>query len=192
MPTSRLNSTTSAYKIYRWDNEAAVPTVAFSGGTAAARLGDSIDVIGSGANTRIIAGHNSAGFNNFSIFTSADGLAYTGSSVAIGTDPPASLSFRLGITFTDSDTVVGRGEANNTQVVDIDAGLTSATLVASNTLDGSTLRAHGYRSGWRKAVVGSFGDRWSEWRGNGIETVCLRCDRPQQPDPVGREEQHSV
>lgn len=139
------NSTTSAYKIYRWADETSVPTVAFSGATAAARIGDTFDVIGSGANTRIIAGHNTGGFNNFSLFTTADGTNFTGSSVAIASNPPAAQAFHLGITFTDSDTVLGRGVSNVTSVVDINATGNAGTLVASNTLaPGSTLRPMDY------------------------------------------------
>ncbi|MDZ4656110.1 MAG: DUF4623 domain-containing protein [Bythopirellula sp.] len=139
------NSTTSPYKIYRWANEAATPTVAFSGGTVAARLGDTIDVIGSGSSTRIVAGHNTAGFNNFSLFTTADGVNYTGSNVAIGTSPPVAQAFHLGITFTDSDTVLGRGVSNVTSVVDINGAGTAGTLAASHTLGpGSTLRPMDY------------------------------------------------
>ena len=138
------NSTTSPYRIYRWDDEAAVPSVAFSGGTAAGRLGDTLDVYGSGANTRIVAGHGTP-LNNFSIFTTGDGNSYTGSNVLIGTNPPAAGSFRLGLTFKDSDTIIGRGDGNNTRIVDVDAGLMSATLVASNSFSpGSTLRQLDY------------------------------------------------
>lgn len=139
-----LNSTTSPYKIYRWQDESSVPTVAYSGGTAATRIGDSLDVYGSGTNTRIVAGHGTPS-NNFSIYQTGDGAVFSGSEVVIGSNPPAAASFRLGITFQDSDTIIGRGDGNNTRIVDVAAGLTSGTLVASNSFaPGSTLRQLDY------------------------------------------------
>ncbi|HEX6962069.1 MAG TPA: DUF4623 domain-containing protein, partial [Lacipirellula sp.] len=52
------NTSSSPFKIYRWANETAAATVAYTGlGPTApldgARLGDSLDVFGSGANTRL-------------------------------------------------------------------------------------------------------------------------------------------
>jgi hypothetical protein len=56
-------SGTSPYKVYRWSNESSAPTVAYSGTgagdgvIAGARLGDTFDVYGGGANTRLVAGY---------------------------------------------------------------------------------------------------------------------------------------
>ncbi len=140
-------SSTSPYKIYRWDDEAATPTLAFSGAPQATRYGDTIDVTGSGVNTRIIAGHGTPA-NNFSIFTTADGSNFTGTSVAIPLSPApggtVSSSFRLGLTFTDNDTVVGRGDGANTRVVDIAAGLTTGTQVAVSSNGQNTYRPIDY------------------------------------------------
>ena len=121
------------------------PTRGAPGG-AAVRLGDTLDVIGSGINTRLIAGHNTAGFNNFSIFATVDGQNFTGNPVAIpGPPTPPANAFHLGITFTDNDTVIGRGNGNVTSVVDVDPSLASATSIATNSLaPGSTLRPMDY------------------------------------------------
>jgi hypothetical protein len=130
------NLTTAAgtngdFRVYRWQNEAAIPTLAFSGAPLAdARMGDSLDVFGSGANTRLAAGYHTApavaGNNSFAILDTDDGVNFTAAHVSVASDPPAAGDFRLGITFTDTDTVVGRTPAHrNAQVVDV-AGATGA------------------------------------------------------------------
>ncbi len=73
------------YKLYRWEDETAVPTVAFAG-TVTGRVGDVLAVIGDSVNTIIYA----SGSTNTQVlvFTTTDGLAFTNSSnipVAAGT-----------------------------------------------------------------------------------------------------------
>jgi Domain of unknown function (DUF4623) len=103
------NATTSNFIVYRYANESAVPTIAYSGnvGSTAARFGDSLDVIGSGVNTRIVAGagNSPAGFNSFALLTTADGSTFSGSYVTV--TGPANGDFRLGITFTTPTNVLG-------------------------------------------------------------------------------------
>jgi len=139
MANLTTNATTTPFKLYRWENEtAAAPTVAFSGAPlAGARIGDSLDAIGAGASTRLVAGYNNnpnvAGNNSFALFTTADGVSYAGADIAVPTNPPAAGDFRFGITFTDSDTVIGKSTTNG-RIVDI-TGPTSGTLASSFTLD---------------------------------------------------------
>lgn len=143
MSNLTTQATTSPYKVYRWANEAAAaPTLAYSGAPlAGARIGDSFDVGGGGAATRLIAGYNNApavaGNNSFTLLTTADGSAFTAADIAVGTNPPAAGDFKFGITFTDGDTVVGKSGANG-RVVDV-TGATSGALAASFTLDGSSV-----------------------------------------------------
>jgi hypothetical protein len=153
-----LNTTTSPLKIYRWANEAATePTVAYEGldtmaPLSGARMGDTLDVLGSGASTRLVAGYGStpavAGNNSFALFTTADGLSYTGSHIAVATNPPAPGDFRLGITFTDADTVIGKQgnvpEASGGGARMVDISGTTGTLVQSILSDGQALRAMDY------------------------------------------------
>ncbi len=143
MANLTTNATTSPFKIYRWDNEAAAsPTLAYSGAPlAGARLGDTFDVIGSGTNTRLVAGYGNspvvAGNNSFAIFDTTDGLNFTATHVSVASDPPAAGDFRLGITFQDEDTVIGKqGEFG--RIVDVSGS--TGTLVDSFDSDGSTLR----------------------------------------------------
>lgn len=100
------------FKIYRWADNAAVPTVAYSSTTATAgRLGDTFDVIGSGTTTILLAGEsNSSGTgarNGYLPLTSADGINFTGGLVTFASTPPNAGDFRLGLTFTDASHVLG-------------------------------------------------------------------------------------
>lgn len=143
------NTTSSPYKIYRWANESATPTVAFSGNPggllSGARIGDTFDVIGSGANTRLVAGYAAtpsvAGNNSFALFSTSDGSNFTGSSISIPTTPPDAGDFRLGITFTDNDSVIGK-QGTFARLVDVSGS--TGTLNVSFDTDGQTLRAMDY------------------------------------------------
>jgi hypothetical protein len=152
MSNLTTNVTTSPYKVYRWASEsAAAPTVAYSGAPlAGARMGDSLDLIGSGASTRIVAGYGNspavAGNNAFALLTTADGVVYTSETIAVGTNPPAAGDFRFGITFTDMDTVIGKSGASG-RIVDV-TGSGVGSLSSSFTLDGSFIAPMDY------AVVG--------------------------------------
>ena len=140
------------YKIYRWENESAsAPTIAFEGVGATsplpgARIGDSFDVIGSGVDTRLVAGYgnspNVAGNNGFALFDTNDGLSFTATSVSITTPAeftaPSAGEFRLGTTFVDSDTVIGKSNLNPYTVVDVSGH--SGTVVEQSSTDGQVLR----------------------------------------------------
>lgn len=150
--------TASPYKIYRWANESATPTVAYIGGgagnpappLAGARLGDSFDVIGSGANTRLVAGYGSTttipATSGFALFDTDDGSSFTATSVAVTSSDPFTAvptgEFRLGVTFIDSDTVMGKSSINPATVVDVSGA--NGTVVAQHTTDGITLRPMDY------------------------------------------------
>jgi hypothetical protein len=144
------NSTTSPFKIYRWaDESSAAPTVAFSGDPlAGSRIGDSFDVRGSGTGTQLVGGYGNApavaGNNSFAVFTTADGSSYTSTHIAVGTNPPAAGDFRLGITFLDSDTVIGSQAAPGPgRVVDI-TGVGTGTLNTSFSLDAAFINPMDY------------------------------------------------
>lgn len=144
------NATTSAFNIYRWASETdTAPTLAYSGAPlAGARLGDSLDVYGSGASTRIAVGYGNtpavAGNNSFALLTTADGLSFSASSIAVAGNPPEAGDFRLGITFTDADTVIGKqgsgtvGQEQFARQVDISGS--TGTLALSIGSDGASLR----------------------------------------------------
>ena len=147
------SATPPPFKVYRWENETAVPTVAFSG-VLTGRIGDTFDVIGGGLSARIVAGEsNSAGTgtrNSYLALSTADGSNFTGGLVAFPGVPPNPGDFRLGITFLDSDTVLGvQGGANNPlRLTDYNAAALTGTLLASPTTTVNVERGFDY------AVVG--------------------------------------
>lgn len=104
------NSTTSAFKVYKWANDAtAPPAVAYTGngGLAGARVGDNLAAIGSGSATLLAAGYGStpavAGNNSYAI---VDATASAATAIAFPT-PPNAGDFRLGITFAGPSNVIG-------------------------------------------------------------------------------------
>jgi hypothetical protein len=111
------NSVPRPFKVYRWANESATPTVAFSSSTiTAGRMGDNLDVIGSGTSTLIVAGESSSSGtgnrNGYAVLSTADGANFSGTLVTFPLAPPSppgtlAGDFRLGITFTDSSHVIG-------------------------------------------------------------------------------------
>jgi hypothetical protein len=133
-------STMSPLKIYRWANEAAAPTVVYTGdsGLAGARVGDTMAVFGAGSLTRLALGYNSipsvAGNNGYCIVDptvgSATGIAFSGT-------PPNAGDFRLGITFADGSHVIGaQGGVTPTYRYTSFSGA-AGTLVASPSAAGS-------------------------------------------------------
>ncbi|MCA9258685.1 MAG: DUF4623 domain-containing protein [Planctomycetales bacterium] len=144
------NNATSPFKVYRWENESSTPTVAYDsvlqgGILSGARIGDTLDVIGSGSDTRLVAGYSRftpvSGNNSFAIFDTDNGLSFDGTHVAIGADPPTAGDFALGITFADADTILGK-QTDFGYVVDVDG--TTGSVVSPFETDGSTLRPMDY------------------------------------------------
>jgi hypothetical protein len=102
-------SSTTPFRVYRWANEGATPTVAYNGTPiVGGRVGDTFAAIGSGSSTLLAAGFNSSpsvtGNNGFSII---DPTAGTATQVSFAGTPPSAGDFRLGLTFTDSSHVYG-------------------------------------------------------------------------------------
>ncbi len=97
-------SATSNFKVYRWNDESASPTVAFEGASGLPRTGDTLDVFGAGSSTKIVAS-GGGGSDGFTYLSTSDGLTYAGGAVNVPGD--AVGDYRLGLSFTDSDSVVG-------------------------------------------------------------------------------------
>jgi len=103
-------SSTSPFKVYRWGNDAATPTVAFSGDVIpGARIGDSsLGVIGSGASTTVVTGFaaatNTSGLNGYGLI---DPTAGSSTAVGFAGTPPAVGDFRLGLTVGPAGQVWG-------------------------------------------------------------------------------------
>lgn len=137
------NMTTAApangnFRVYRWADESATPTVAYDGAPlTGARIGDSLDLFGGGNSTRIAAGYNAtpsiAGNNSYAII---DPISGTATHVSFTGTPPNPGDFRLGMTFTDADHIIGtQGAASGStplQYTSFSGG--SGTLLASPSL----------------------------------------------------------
>jgi hypothetical protein len=113
--STNTSSATQPLKIYRWANEAAVPTVAFTGaptGALGARFGDNFDARGAGTSTQLVLGGNSGAgagsitYNSYAVFTTANGTDFAGQGMTI--TGPANGSHRLGVAFGPGDTVYGK------------------------------------------------------------------------------------
>lgn len=88
------------FKVYRWANEDATPTVAYSGDPgggdgAADRWGDSFDVRGSGLNTQFLAGTSDAS-PKMAVFTTTDGENFTHTTITGAANTAGSISVAFG------------------------------------------------------------------------------------------------
>jgi len=104
-----VQATTSPFKVYKWTTEASTPTVAYSGTPIAnGRVGDTLDAIGSGSSTLLVAGFNQSpsvpGNNGYAIIDPTTG---THTQVTFPGTPPNAGDFTLGITFSDASHVFG-------------------------------------------------------------------------------------
>lgn len=79
------------FKIYRHANEAAPSTEAVNLASAPARLGDGMSVTGSGIGTKIMVNGFTGFGGGFQVFTTADGLTYTGASISPAGVPTTNL-----------------------------------------------------------------------------------------------------
>jgi hypothetical protein len=154
------DSSSSPFTVYKWANEGATPTVAYtSGGTllAGGRIGDTLAAIGSGSSTRLAAGFGSspvvAGNNGYAIVNPTAGTATV---PAFAGTTPAAGDFRLGLTFSDASHVLGSpgsslyrytvfSGANGTLISSPTfpdpAGATADRLLAFTVFDGHALLA---------------------------------------------------
>jgi hypothetical protein len=136
------SSSTSPYKVYRWANNAAAPTVAYSGDPlgGVARFGDNLAAIGSGANTRLAAGAGNTAVVNDTGFALVDPTAGTASYSPV--TGAAQGDFRLGLDFVDANTLLGtQGSAvgNGLRYADL-----NGNLLGTSTLSTASQRALGF------------------------------------------------
>lgn len=133
-------SATAPFNVYRWANEAALPTLAYSSTSiTAGRMGDSLAVFGKGTSTLIAAGESdnsgSGPRNGYAILGTADGSTFTGSLVTFSGTPPEAGDFRLGITFENASTVIGtQGGGTSTTIRETSFSGTTGTLLGSPAL----------------------------------------------------------
>lgn len=153
-------STTGFFKAYKWVDEAAVPEIAFESATLSTRQGDTLDAIGSGADTRLVAGFGNPaveGSNGYTIINPngvvdpIDGHIGEFTNISFPAPPPPNAGdFRLGITFTNSNTVIGTagGSTTATRLTQFSGG--TGTFLFSLRLTTASERPMDY------ALVGGF------------------------------------
>ena len=142
------SSSLSPFKIYQWtsDSDANAPTVAFSAvnpatSTGSWRFGDAFTVTGSGTSLRFAAAGSTTGTSssmpnngNFMI-GKLDGSNDNTIFRAIPNTLAASNDYRLGLTFVDSNTVIGN-QGTSAKITDFDS--TATTLSGTGaTISGS-------------------------------------------------------
>lgn len=127
-------SGTSPFRVYRWANESAEPTLIYSGNPGAGRYGDTFAVRGSGASTEIIAGQGGNGVATatrlFHLGTT-DGSAFTGSTMEVAGITGGDL--RLGLEFGPGNTVYGK-QGGDLRYIAYDVSTLTASLNSSFTL----------------------------------------------------------
>lgn len=130
------DSTVSPYKLYRWTDENAVPTVAFSGdpssnlatgGANSKRFGDTMDVRGAGANTQVLLAARGGG--DVSVLLTPDGsnFAGIGADTDAGVDAGNGSDIGLGIAFGSGNTLWGTALGRTLRHIDV-------VLPAGNTI----------------------------------------------------------
>lgn len=141
------NSSTSAFKVYRWTSDAGAPTVSYNGtgGVAGVRVGDNIAVTGADASGLLGFGYSTTS-NGFGIITT--GAAGTATGVTFtSTANPAAGAFRLGMAFVTPSSVIGT--QNSSLLPNATFSGASATLVSNNTLpNGGSQRGVAYGSAY--------------------------------------------
>lgn len=146
----QTNAASSAFKIYRWASEGSsidgTPyfNSTIAGFTGTPRLGDSLDITGAGASTKIVAG--ASGVLGYAVIDSGGATA-----VASFATPSATLGagdFRLGVTFAqDANNVWGKQTGTNQNLEQTSYAGSAGTSIGAVSI-GESLAAMDY------AVIG--------------------------------------
>lgn len=108
------------FKVYKWDSEALglisggnlPPTAAFNASAGVTRAGDSFDVHGGSGGNPIqfaAAGTNTVSIGNFAVGL-LDGTNTVTPYLSVPGTVATSNDYRLGLTFVDNDTIIGKGD----------------------------------------------------------------------------------
>ncbi len=121
------NPTNNAFKIYRWANEGATPTIAFAGEVQAAlRWGDTLDIRGAGANTQILIGSGVTA-NKVAIFTTTNGATFF--PTVLNVNGASNGDFRLGVAFGPGNTFYGKQTGGALRFMSFDLAAATANLL---------------------------------------------------------------
>jgi hypothetical protein len=118
---------TTPFKLYRWADENATPTVAFSGDPSAGfvtgvgnskRFGDTLDVRGAGDNTQVLLAARGGG--DAAVLITSDGLNFTG--LPIDTDA-GDGDIGLGVALGSGNTFWGTALGRTLRHIDVNTGV---------------------------------------------------------------------
>ncbi|TVR45655.1 MAG: DUF4623 domain-containing protein [Puniceicoccaceae bacterium] len=125
---TNLGGVTDDFKIYRWADESAAPTVAYQGKPlGSARVGDAIAVTGTGNSTRILVTPEPADFTfDFAVLTTTDGLSFSSTTFTVSDDIGS-----VGPAFVAADRFVTTRQGWDLFEVQFNLGTGTATLAKS-------------------------------------------------------------
>lgn len=143
--TSNLTLDGKGFKIYRWANETAEPTVAFNGDVTG-RTGDMIAVTGAGVNTVIYA--SGSGNSRIEVFTTTDGVNFTkGTGITLTAAGLARGGISPVTTGTSSDIWVNGAGTSVTHI--------NSTGTVVNAVDGGVVAGGWHSVNYWQATTGS-------------------------------------
>jgi hypothetical protein len=121
--------------VYRWADESAVPTLAYSGSPSdGMRIGDSLGLRGKGTDTQIALGTASATTGvRFAILTTTDGENFNATAFS-----PAGVGaggLQKGITFGPGDTIIGKINGQNGKYIRFNLADGSSSVIRDVVID---------------------------------------------------------
>lgn len=145
------SSGASPFKIYRWANESATPTLVYSGEpVAGTRWGDTIDIRGSGNSTQILLSEGGAGVgNHIAVFTTADnGVTFAPKVMTLSGQGFALGDSRGGVAFGSGDGFLTKNAGGTSLYLgtfNLDSSSAALTAVAAlpNSLSGFSVLGTG-------------------------------------------------
>lgn len=148
------------FKIYRWENETAAPTVAYENSAPSARIGDSFALKGAGVNTILYASGSTS--TSISVFTTTDGANFTA-----GTPIPVAAGLaRGGIAPVEDGTFWVNGAGTATTHINADGSVIAAAV--GSMLDVSWHNVTYFHLPFSKKLIAVVG-RNTTFRGNQVQ-----------------------
>lgn len=125
------DSSASPFRVYRWANESAIPTLVYSGNPGTGRYGDSLALRGGGALTEMVAGQGTTadGATRMLHLGTTDGATFAGRTLLVSGIGGGDL--RLGLDFGPGNTVYAKQGTSPLRWVVYDLASSTAAVAAS-------------------------------------------------------------
>jgi hypothetical protein len=136
-----LTDGTTPFRVYQWadDQPGTVPVVVFEGSAVTGRMGDTLDVRGSGNGTQILAGARSA--PSFAVFEFSEALqAFEPKAFTLAELAPTAPAFGLCAVFGAGNTVWGKSAGQPLVCASFDVATLTAAQVG--TYDGTVIASN--------------------------------------------------